>query len=234
MERRVGKLQNHSLTMKFLLFLTAAATVLGFAPTQPTCLSVSKCIPSSNTQAYRRTFTSIKSSSEQDDDAAVALSAEDEAKLGNLVANEEWDGLSMELAEVIRVAIVEDVKTKSRDFIGKDDYAVGDFSKEIDRRVKEEVAKMRDKPEYELGDFSIVLDGKESVAVFCGKESYQLGDLSKELTKRTKNDVLAFTGKTDYRFGDVTKKLTGNLTGKDEYQFGDISKKLMGNLFNKK
>eukprot|EP01082_Thalassiosira_pseudonana_P015739 g14086.t1 g14086 contig9:1129497-1129802(+) len=86
----------------------------------------------------------------------------------------------MELAEVIRVAIVEDVKTKSRDFIGKDDYAVGDFSKEIDRRVKEEVAKMRDKPEYELGDFSIVLDGKvkELVCELSGNESYEFEGIS--------------------------------------------------------
>jgi hypothetical protein len=89
------------------------------------------------------------------EEAAVELSAEEKEAVGNLVADEEWAGLSMELADVVRTAVVEDLKKNSRDFLGKDDYAVGDFSKEIDRRVKEEVAKMRDKDEYELGKYSV-------------------------------------------------------------------------------
>ena len=58
------------------------------------------------------------------------------------------------------------------DFLGQDEYAVGDFSKEVDRRVKEEVAKMREKDDYELGDLSVVLDGKvkELVCELSGKE----------------------------------------------------------------
>lgn len=90
------------------------------------------------------------------EEAAVEFSAEEKEAVGNLVADEEWAGLSMELADVVRTAVVEDLKKNSRDFLGKDDYAVGDFSKEIDRRVKEEVAKMRDKDEYELGKYSVV------------------------------------------------------------------------------
>ena len=78
------------------------------------------------------------------------LTAEEEEQLGNLVANEEWSGLSMELTEVIATAVVEDLKKNSRDFLGKDDYSVGDFSKEIDKRVKDEVAKMREKDDYEV------------------------------------------------------------------------------------
>ena len=90
------------------------------------------------------------------EEAAVELSAEEKEAVGNLVADEEWAGLSMELADVVRTAVVEDLKKNSRDFLGKDEYAVGDFSKEIDRRVKAEVAKMRDKDEYELGRYSVV------------------------------------------------------------------------------
>lgn len=78
------------------------------------------------------------------------LTPEEVEKVGNLVASEEWAGLSMELADVVRTAVVEDIKKNSRDFLGKDDYAIGDFSKEIDKRVKEEVAKMREKDEYEV------------------------------------------------------------------------------------
>ena len=67
--------------------------------------------------------------------------------------------------------------SRCRDFIGKDEYAVGDFSKEIDRRVKEEVAKMREKDDYELGDLSVVLDGKvkELVCELSGKDEVSAG-----------------------------------------------------------
>ncbi len=61
----------------------------------------------------------------------------------------------MELAEIIRTAVVEDLKKNSRDFLGKDEYLLGDFSKEIDSRVKAEVAKIREKDEYEVSFFYI-------------------------------------------------------------------------------
>ena len=53
----------------------------------------------------------------------------------SLVADDEWEGLGMELTELVRVSIIEDVKKNARDFLGKDDYMVGDISKEIDSRV---------------------------------------------------------------------------------------------------
>ena len=43
-------------------------------------------------------------------------------QIGNLVADDEWEGLGMELSELVRVAVIEDLKKKSRDFLGKDDY----------------------------------------------------------------------------------------------------------------
>ena len=39
--------------------------------------------------------------------------------VGNLVENDEWEGLTMELSEVIKTAVVEDIKKKTKDFIGK-------------------------------------------------------------------------------------------------------------------
>ena len=60
-----------------------------------------------------------------------------EQKLGNLVADDEWNGLSLELAEIVRLAVVEDLKRNTREFLGKEDYKVGDVSKEIDSRVKQ-------------------------------------------------------------------------------------------------
>ncbi|KAL3826994.1 hypothetical protein ACHAXA_000058 [Cyclostephanos tholiformis] len=171
---------------------------------------------------------------------------EERRRVGNLVADEEWAGLSMELAEIIRTAVVEDLKKNSRDFLGKDEYLLGDFSKEIDSRVKAEVAKIREKDEYELGDLSVVLDdkvkelvcklsgkdeyefgdlsvqidirSKKLVAEFCGKEDYEFGDLSRELARRTREGVLNYTGKSDYKFGDLTKQALKNLSGKEDYQ----------------
>jgi hypothetical protein len=74
----------------------------------------------------------------------------EQKRVGNLVADEEWAGITMELAEIIKTAVVEDLKKNSRDFLGKDEYAVGDFSKEVDKRVKAEVAKIREKDNYEV------------------------------------------------------------------------------------
>lgn len=49
----------------------------------------------------------------------------EEEEVGNLVADDEWMGLTMELAELLRVAVIEDVKKTTRDFTGKDQYKVG-------------------------------------------------------------------------------------------------------------
>ena len=86
--------------------------------------------------------------------------SEEEKKeaVGNLVADDEWNGLTMELSELVRMAIVEDLKKNTRDFIGKDDYKMGDITKEVDSRVKDEIAKVRQKDEYELGDFVLAMD----------------------------------------------------------------------------
>lgn len=84
-----------------------------------------------------------------DDELGIEFESEEQKKeaVGNLVADDEWNGLTMELSELVRTAVVEDMKTNAREFLGKDDYQVGDFSKQVDTRVKEEIAKMRQKDE---------------------------------------------------------------------------------------
>lgn len=89
---------------------------------------------------------------------------EKEVAVGNLVENDEWEGLTMELSEVIKMAVVEDIKSKTRDFIGKDDYQVGDITKEIDNKVKKEIASMRGNEEYQLGDLVVVMDTMVSLS----------------------------------------------------------------------
>lgn len=80
------------------------------------------------------------SSKEAPEDTIIEFSSDEEKKeaVGNLVADDEWLGLSLELSELVRIAVIEDFKKNARDFLGKDEYKVGDISKEIDTRVKNE------------------------------------------------------------------------------------------------
>lgn len=135
-----------------------------------------------------------------------ALSA---AEIGNLVADDEYLGLTMELTELVRIAIREEMKAKLRDFIGADDYKVGDISKELDGRIKSEVARLRGKETYELGDLSVALDtfAKEEVTRLTGKDGYEFGDLSVEIDKRVKEAVGKFTGKGTYTPGDLQAEI---------------------------
>eukprot|EP00529_Nitzschia_sp_RCC80_P029907 CAMPEP_0113445004 /NCGR_PEP_ID=MMETSP0014_2-20120614/2961_1 /TAXON_ID=2857 /ORGANISM="Nitzschia sp." /LENGTH=307 /DNA_ID=CAMNT_0000336039 /DNA_START=1272 /DNA_END=2195 /DNA_ORIENTATION=- /assembly_acc=CAM_ASM_000159 len=156
-----------------------------------------------------------------------------EENVGNLVANDEWEGLTMELSALIRTAIVEDVKTNAREFLGKDDYKLGDFTKEIDNKVKEEVANLREKDEYEIGDLSIVVDewAKEKTSELTGKP-YETGDLSREIDKRVKNAAAEFCGKEEYQVGDLTKEMAKRVNNRladylgKEYEFGDITRQV--------
>lgn len=66
----------------------------------------------------------------EDDDVLepemLKFESEEEKKeaVGNLVADDEWMGLSMELGELVRTAVIEDLKSNAKDFLGKDDYKV--------------------------------------------------------------------------------------------------------------
>ena len=145
-------------TKTILLLAAAFATdgALGFAPACPTRLPRLPVLWSSEEPTGEDQNKPVELTPEEEEfnnpfqTVDAELTPEEEEKLGNLVANEEWAGLSMELADVVRTAVVEDLKKNSRDFLGKEDYAVGDFSKEIDKRVKEEVAKIREKDDYEV------------------------------------------------------------------------------------
>lgn len=171
---------------------------------------------------------------ESEDDTAISLD-EQQAQVGNLVADDEWMGLSMEVSELVRVAVLEDVKSKTSEFLGKEDYKIGDISKELDSRVKNEVAKLRDKDDYELGDLSLALDqmSKDLTCELTGKDDYEFGDLSVEIDRRLKDQAATFCGKDEYEFGDMSKEVDRRVkqgvtefTGKGDYQFGDISREV--------
>jgi hypothetical protein len=169
--------------------------------------------------------------------AADATEEEKREYVASLAEDDEWRGLAMELSAVIVKAVDEDMKKLTRDFLQKDEYKVGDVSKEVDKRVKAEVARLRSKEEYELGDLSLVLDqvAKDMVCELTGKPAgeYQFGDLSLEIDKRVKDSVAKFCGQETYQVGDLSReigkraaKIAAEFAGKDEYSFGDVSKEL--------
>ena len=219
----------------FALFLTSAVCNAFTVPitSHQGFLSAPRAFVTKIAQIDINTNFQLYSTSE--DETETASEGEEitkEQAVGNLVADDEWMGLSMEITELVRTAVIEDVKAKTSDFIGKDEYKVGDITKEIDDRVKTEIAKMRGKDEYELGDLSLALDNisKDITCELTGKEDYEFGDLSKEIDSRLKDKFSEICGKDEYEFGDLTKemdnraqKVVAEFTGKEDYEFGDIS-----------
>jgi len=160
---------------------------------------------------------------------------EEVREVGNLAADDEWLGLTMELAIVLRSAVREGVKKNVREFTGSDEYKLGDLSKEADARIKEAVANMRGKEDYELGDLTLAIDqlAKDEVNKLTGKEEYEAVDLSIEVDRRIKSTVADFCGKEEYEAGDLTKEISTRVekrvvefTGSSEYNFGDISREI--------
>jgi hypothetical protein len=214
-------------TMKFPTFLS----LLSFAVIENAqSFSVMPVCRLSN----KRMQTLINMSEEPNAEIKFSSPEEKEKVVGNLVQDDEWNGLGMELADTIRMAIASDIKQKTADFIGKEDYNVGDVSKEIDTRVKDELARMRGKEKYELGDFIMAMDemSKTMTEELTGKP-YESGDLSKEIDTRVKSAAAKFCGKDSYEFGDLSatidervKNRVSEFTGKGEYEFGDIAREV--------
>lgn len=185
------------------------------------------------TLTVSRSVANVYLNAETVDDIQFASEDEKKKAVGNLVADDEWNGLAMELSEVVRVAIVEDLKKNAREFTGKDEYQFGDLSREVDVRVKDEVANLRGKEEYELGDFVVAMDelSKKKTEELTGK-AYEPGDLSIEIDSRVKSSVAKFCGKDEYEFGDLSKVVASRVQSRVEeftgkpYEFGDISREI--------
>jgi len=160
------------------------------------------------------------------DDVVVDTTAQVEA----LIADDEWVELQVRLAETVRKAVLEDLQSSSKD------VDATEATRAIDERLKSEVAKLRGKDEYEVGDLATALgtiatmlatelaespeakqleriatavdaDVKSALAEFCGKDEYEVGDVAREIDARIKRRAAEFTGKDTYEFGDVSREL---------------------------
>jgi hypothetical protein len=141
--------------------MVTAFQILRISPPAKTTMGPTKSIyvASSTRSLYDNGLVMLRMSSSDNSndqeneivvDAEIVIEEEKEKEqkaqaVGNLLANDEWEGLTMELTEVIKTAVIEDMKANAREFLGKDDYKLGDISKEIDSRVKSEVANLRGK-----------------------------------------------------------------------------------------
>ena len=74
------------------------------------------------------------------EDGPKRLTAAEVTQVTELVADDEWSGLSMELQQACSAVIKEQLKTLD---------ATAEISKELDEKVKAQVAAMRGKDEYE-------------------------------------------------------------------------------------
>jgi hypothetical protein len=50
--------------------------------------------------------------------SSAAEDSNTKEKVGNLVQDDEWEGLGMELSELVRTAVLQDLKTNAREFLG--------------------------------------------------------------------------------------------------------------------
>ena len=105
--------------------LNSRPAIVGSASTS-TSSSAGRHAPSSSRSTRLHESTAEGEDAMAEADAALkSMPAEEQKeKIGNLVADDEWMGLSMEITELVRTAIIEDVKAKTSDFIGKDEYKV--------------------------------------------------------------------------------------------------------------
>jgi len=109
-----------------------SAFQLGGRYSRPALLGYASTSSSTSTRNRYAPSTQLYESSTDGDDAVAEADAamksmpvdEQKEKIGNLVADDEWMGLSMEITELVRTAIIEDVKAKTSDFIGKEEYKV--------------------------------------------------------------------------------------------------------------
>lgn len=137
-----------------------------------------------------------------------------QTEVKRMVDDDEWDGVTMSLTEAVVSSVLETVSSKTKSFIGKDDYSVGDITKQVDLRIKQAVANMRGKENYEIGDL-IAYATEQSIAVAeqtTGKKLDSVTELSKSIDSKVKGAVNSYTGKDTYKPGDLTKAVSSTVT----------------------
>ena len=96
-----------------------------YAPSTSSSSAAGRWVLSSSSTRLQESSTDGEDAMAEADAALKSMPVEEQKeKIGNLVADDEWMGLGMEISELVRTAIIEDVKAKTSDFIGKDEYKV--------------------------------------------------------------------------------------------------------------
>ena len=129
-EQLITKLLTHcknlGVTMKSIYYLLAASCVLSSVESFGVAVPLSRQLHASTIESATST-TQLWSSEAEGEDEPISKEEKEEI-VGNLVADDEWEGLGIELTELVRVSVVQDLKRNARDFLGKDDYKVGTYT----------------------------------------------------------------------------------------------------------
>jgi hypothetical protein len=154
------------------------------------------------------------------------------------------------LTKAVSAAVAAYLEKRSRDKAGKArgdggaDAAVAgpsaaDLEKEIERRVREELAKTQAEDGDEPGNFAGMLGPDAWEAVRQASEGKDDDDaevkgLYAEIDRRVKKEVAKMNRKEEYQKGDLKGALAKGAesavlmyTGKESYAFGDITMKTM-------
>ena len=102
----------YSFGLLSLLMLVATSVVSCFSPAILTQRSRADT-------GYHSNILSAAASSDGDGDDIDLTPDQKKQVVGNLVADDEWEGLGLELTELVRVAVLEDLKKNARDFLGE-------------------------------------------------------------------------------------------------------------------
>lgn len=123
-----------------------------------------------------------------------------------MVEQDEWNGITVHMQNLVSAAVVEDLKAKAKDFLSMDrTHKLRNVTHDVQKRVLEEVNKMR-AGEVSVGDVSRALVEKtKTMAEELTGKAYEVGELSVEIDTKIKRSVADYAGKEEYETGDLTR-----------------------------
>ena len=137
-----------------------------------------------------------------------ALLAKQQEYVQNMVTDDEWNGVTVQLQNLVSSQIVEDVKAKAHDFLNMDrTHKLRNIAEKVHQRVLEEVETMRAN-NVKVDEFSrsVATTTKTLTEEFTGK-AYEMGELSKDIDTKIKKSVATYVGKEEYETGDLSRAI---------------------------
>lgn len=208
--------------MQLALFLLSLPFVSSFVVVPPTTSTTSRPPSFSSLCATDNNSNDNKKPSGSQQEAATPAPAE---AVATLVDDDEWNGVTMELTSAVSKTVISSLRRHAKDFLGgKEEYHVGDITREIDTRMKNAVANLRGKENYEIGDLVAYVTEK-SIAVAEQKTGAKLDkykEISDSIDKQVKTTVASYVGEENYKSGALAKAVATKVKTRVA-DFADVS-----------